>query len=133
MVMKNIEERNKKCKQDKIELLGDEPTELLCHNEAMYQLDEGIFCEFMSNMSDEEIYKLLSSRLGLLKVGLLETLNDTLFDPDLIQYLCGLTFVKKDSLKLYLQKNRLMSQVRNGFEVDYSNEKMKKVLQRLKK
>lgn len=73
----------------------------------MYQLDEnvGTCHEFLQNCSDEERYKLLSSRLGMLKIGILETLNDTLYDHDLVQYLCGLYFVKKDSSKLSPQKN----------------------------
>ncbi|MCI6266789.1 MAG: hypothetical protein MR598_08105 [Erysipelotrichaceae bacterium] len=130
-----LEERNKSLKKSKQEILKDDPIELLCHNEAMYQLDGdvGTCHEFLQNCSDEEIYKLLSSRLGLLKTGILETLNDTLYDPDLVQNLCGLNFVRKDSSKLSPQKKQLLLQLRNGSEVNYETEQIQKVLQRAKK
>ncbi|MGN1268400.1 MAG: hypothetical protein ACI4U0_02720 [Candidatus Aphodocola sp.] len=130
-----LEERNKSLKKSKQEILKDDPIELLCHNEAMYQLDGdvGTCHEFLQNCSDEEIYKLLSSRLGLLKIGILETLNDTLYDPDLVQNLCGLNFVRKDSSKLSPQKKQLLLQLRNGSEVNYETEQIQKVLQRAKK
>ena len=129
-----LEERNKSFKQSKQEILKDDPIELLCHNEAMYQLDGdvGTCHEFLQNCSDEERYKLLSSSLGMLKIGILETLNDTLYDPDLVQYLCGLKFVRKDSSKLSSQKKRLLQQLRNNFEVNYETEQMQKVLSRIK-
>lgn len=129
-----LEERNNTFKQSKQEMLKDDPIELLCHNEAMYQLDGGMgTChEFLQNCSDEERYKLLSSKLGMLKVGILETLNDTLFDPDLVQYLCGLKFIKNDSSKLSSQKRQLLQQLRNNFEVNYETEPIQKVLQRTK-
>lgn len=129
-----LEERNESFKQSKQEILKDEPTELLCYNEAMCQLDGDIGnChEFLQNCSDEKIYKLLRSRFGILKAGILEFLNDTLYDPDFVQYLCGLTFVKKDSSKLYFQKRRLLQQIRNNFEVNYETEQIQKVLHRTK-
>lgn len=129
-----LEERNKAFKQSKREILRDEPIELLCHNEAMYQLDgdTGTYHEFLQNCSDEEIYALLSSKLGMLKVEFLETLNDTLYDSDLIQNICGLQFVRKDSSKLSSQKKQLLQQLRNNFEVDYETEQIQKVLQRTK-
>ena len=101
----------------------------------MYQLDgeDGSCCEFLHNCSDEERYKLLSSKAGILKLGILETLNDTLFDPDLAQYLYGLNFVRKDSSKLSSQKRQILHQVRNDFKVDYESEQFKKVLQKIKK
>ena len=130
-----LEERNKSFKQSKQEILKGNPIELLCHNEAMYQLDGSVGdChEFLYNCSDEEIYKLLSSRLGILKFGILETLNETLYDTDFVQYLCGLKFVRKDSSKLSLQKKQLLCQLRNNFEVNYETEQLQKVLQRIKK
>lgn len=129
-----LEERNKSFKKSKQEILKDDPIELLCHNEAMYQLDGdiGTCHEFLQNCSDEEKYKLLSSRLGMLKIGILETLNDTLYDPDLVQNLCGLNFVKKDSSKLSSQKKQLLQQLRNNFEVNYETDQIQKVLQRTK-
>ena len=100
----------------------------------MYQLDRDSWSchEFLQNYSDEEMYKLLSSKIGMLKIGILETLNDTLYDPDLVQYLCGLKFVKKDSSKLSHQKKQILQQLRNNFEVNYETESIQKVLKRTK-
>lgn len=130
-----LEKRNKSFKQSKQKILKDDPIELLCHNEAMYQLeqDSGTCHEFLQNCSDEAMYKLLSSRLGMLKIGILETLNDTLYDSDLVQYLCGLNFVRKDSSKLSPQKKQLLLQLKNGFEVNYETEQIQKVLKQAKK
>lgn len=129
-----LEERNQAFKQSKQEILKDDPIELLCHNEAMYQLDGdvGTCHEFLRNCSDEERYKLLSSKLGMLKIGILETLNYTLYDPDLVQNLCGLKFVRKDSSKLSSQKKQLLQQLKNNFEVNYETAQIQKVLQRTK-
>ena len=127
-------ERQKKAKQTIREIKKNDPVELLCANEAMYQLDSShALChEFLYNISDEERYDILSSKLGMLKANILESLNDSLYDPDIIQYLCGLRFVRKDSSKLNRQKRQLLNQVRSGFEVDYQTETMKKVLQKTK-
>lgn len=130
-----LEERNKSFKHSKQEILKDNPINLLCHNEAMYQLDGNIgTChEFLYNCSDEDRYKLLSSTFGILKMGILTTLNDALYDPDLVQYLCGLNFVRKDSSKLFFQKKLLLHQLRNNFEVNYETEQLQKILHRTKK
>lgn len=134
LIKQTLEERNKAFSQSKQEILKDDPIELLCHNEAMYQLDRDSWSchEFLQNYSDEEMYKLLSSKIGMLKIGILETLNDTLYDPDLVQYLCGLKFVKKDSSKLSHQKKQILQQLRNNFEVNYETESIQKVLKRTK-
>ena len=118
-------ERQQKEKQEIREIRKDDPVELLCANEAMYQLDGdvGTCREFLYNISDEERYDLLSSKLGMLKVGILEMLNDSLYDPDIMQYLCGLN----------KQKRQLLSQARSGYEVDYQTKTMQKALQRIKK
>ena len=128
-------ERQQKEKQEIREIRKDDPVELLCANEAMYQLDGdvGTCREFLYNISDEERYDILRSKLGMLKAGILESLNDSLYDPDIMQYLCGLKFVRKDSSKLSGQKRQLLSQVRSGYEVDYQTETMQKALQRIKK
>ena len=134
LIKQTLEERNKAFSQSKQEILKDDPIDLLCHNEAMYQLDRDSWSchEFLQNYSDEEMYKLLSSKIGMLKIGILETLNDTLYDPDLVQYLCGLKFVKKDSSKLSHQKKQILQQLRNNFEVNYETESIQKVLKRTK-
>lgn len=128
-------ERQQKEKQEIREIRKNDPVELLCANEAMYQLDGdvGTCREFLYNISDEERYDLLSSKLGMLKVGILEMLNDSLYDPDIMQNLCGLKFVRKDSSKLNKQKRQLLSQARSGYEVDYQTKTMQKALQRIKK
>lgn len=128
-------ERQQKEKQEIREIRKDDPVELLCANEATFQLDSGLaLChEFLYNISDEERYDILSSKLGMLKAGILESLNDSLYDPDIMQYLCGLKFVRKDSSKLNRQKRQLLSQARSGYEVDYQTETMQKALQRIKK
>lgn len=101
----------------------------------MYQLDgdtDALFYEAFQNYSDEKMYRLLSSKLGMLKLGILETLNFTLFDSDIVQYLYGLNFVRKDSSKLNRQKRKLLHEARSGYEVNYKIEGIKKVLQRNK-
>ncbi len=128
-------ERQQKEKQVIREIRKDDPIELLCANEAMCQLDgdTGTCREFLYNISDEERYDLFSSKLGMTKVDILEILNDSLYDSDIMQYLCGLKFVRKDSSKLNKQKRQLLSQARSGYEVDYQTETMQKALQRIKK
>lgn len=136
-IKKMLLERHQKEKQIIRKIRKDCPVELLCANEAMYKLDGnvgiGTCHEFLYNISDEERYDLLSSKLGMIKVGILEILNDSLYDLDIMQNLCGLKFVRKDSSKLNKQKRQLLSQVRCGYEVDYQTETMQKALQRIKK
>ncbi len=134
LIKQILEERNKSFKQSKKEILKDEPIELLCHNDAMYHLegDSGWCYEGLLNCSDEEMYKLLGSKLGRLKMGILDVLNDTLYDTDLGCYLYGLIFVRKDSSKLSFQKKQLLHQLRNGFKVNYETEQIQKVLKTMK-
>ena len=127
-----LEERNQSFKQSKQEILIKSPVDILCHNDAMDQLDDDTFHEFLYNYSDKEMYKMLSTRLGRLKGVILDALNDTIYDPDIVQYLCGLIFVRRDSSKLSSQKEQLLHQLRNNFEVDYETEQIQKVLQRRK-
>ena len=130
-----LEERNKNFEQEKQEIAKSSRIELLSHSDAMYHLDgdKGTYHEFsLQNYSNEELYKTLGSKLGMLKVAILEILNDTLFDTDLCQYICGLRFVREDSSKLSSQKRQLMKQLKNNVEVNYENEQMQKILQRSK-
>lgn len=127
-----LEERNKNFEQEKQEIAKSSRIELLGHSDAMYHLDgdKGTYHEFsLQNYSNEELYKTLGSKLGMLKVAILEILNDTLFDTDLCQYICGLRFVREDSSKLSSQKRQLMKQLKNNVEVNYENEQMQKILQ----
>lgn len=129
-----LEERNKIFKQETKEILKKYPIELLCHNEAMYQLDGATSTchKFLKNCSDEETYRLISSNLGRLKCIILCLLNESIYDADILQYLCGLKFIRKDSSKLSNQKNHLLNQVKNNYEVNYESEQIKKVLQKIK-
>lgn len=129
-----LEQRQQYSKQAIIETIKDDPIELLCSNEAMCQLDGDIATchEFLYNISEEERYKLLSSKLGTIKIRLSKILNDSLFELDIMQYLCGLNFVRKDSSKLNKQKRILLQQVRNGYKVDYQTDTMQKALQKIK-
>ena len=127
-----LEERNKSLKQSKQELFKNDPIELLCYNEAMYHFDEVIGYECLQNYSDEEMYKLLSSKLGILKAGALDILSETLYDLDFFQNLYGLRFVKKDSSKLSFQKSQLLHQLENNFEVNYETDQIQKVLHKIK-
>ena len=123
-----FEIRERTIKQDKEDLLRNNPPEFLCYNDALYQIDEEIILEPYMNLSPEEQYRYLKSPLGVLKLSIAELLNDTILDPDEIQYLYGLHFVRKDSRKLNYQKRLLMSQLNRGYEVDYSREPIQRVL-----
>ena len=135
LLKRSLEERAKKVRQEKQEIFKEHPIELLCYSDAMYQLDgdtNALFYEAFQNYSDEKMHRLLSSKLGMLKLGILETLNFTLFDSDIVQYLYGLNFVRKNSSKLNRQKRKLLHEARSGYEVNYEIEGIKKVLQRNK-
>lgn len=127
--------RQQKAKQVIRDAYKFDPIEILCANEAMCQLNAGdqTSHEFLYNINDEEKYKLLSSKLGMMKVSILEILNDSLFDYDLMQYLAGLKFVLNDSSKLNKQKRQLLQQVRSGYVVDYESDSMQKTLIKRKK
>lgn len=115
-----------------VDTFKDNPIDLLCSNEAMYQLDGDIYkChKLYNNLSDEEKYKILKSNYRRIKTSLLQLINDTLLDTDLFQNWYGLRFVKKDSSTLNKQKNKLLKQAINGYEVDYQSETMQKALKR---
>lgn len=132
---KALEDREERITKEKKQWFKEDPIEALGANEAFCQLDGdmGLCHEFMMNYSNEKMYRHLNSKLGRLKLMILDNLNDTLFDPDLVQNLCGLRFVTKDSSKLNLQKRRLLNQVNSGFEVDYNTEPMQKALTKIKK
>ena len=117
-----------------IELVSkDTFVDILTVNDAMYQLDGtfATFHEFLFNISDEEMYRLLKSKFGNIKLAFLENLNNNLFDSDLMQYLCGLKFILNDSSKLKKQKRQLKQQVRSGYEVNYQTDAIQKKLKRI--
>lgn len=118
-----LEYRQQKAKQAIIDTKKDEPVEVICENDALGQLESISLCwclEFLHNISDDELYKLLSSKLGMMKIKILDTLNDTIFETDLMQNLYGLKLVIKDSFKLNGLKRQLLQQVKNGYEVSYN-------------
>lgn len=128
--MRNVlQERKNKIREDRIDLLKNNPCEALCYNDALYQIDEEILLEPYMNLSQEERYRYLSSPFGIVKLSIADLLNDTILDPDEVQYLYGLHFIRKDAAKLSQQKRQIMSQVmRKSYDVDYSTETMRKVL-----
>lgn len=73
-------ERQQKTKQAIKKIWKDDPVELLCANKAMFQLDGGDadLHEFLYNYSEEEIYNLLSTKLGIKKSTILDRLNTSL-------------------------------------------------------
>ena len=126
-------ERQQQTKRE-IELVSkDTFVDILTVNDAMYQLDGtfATFHEFLFNISDEEMYRLLKSKFGNIKLAFLENLNNNLFDSDLMQYLCGLKFILNDSSKLKKQKRQLKQQVRSGYEVNYQTDVIQKKLKRI--
>ncbi len=132
-----LEKRQHNAKQTIIEVKESTlPFDVLCASDAMQELEAISLCsclEFLCNISDEERYKLISSKLGMMKIAILERLNDTLFDPDLMQNLYGLMFATIDSFKLNRQKRKLLEQVRDGYKVDYESPRMQYALQKIKK
>lgn len=132
LVKKALEERQERVIKERETIKKECFEELLCFNEAMYQLDgsPSTCHEFGYNYSDEEIYKLLKSKLGVFKLTFMEFLNDGLFGFDLIQNICGMRFIRRDSSKLSFQKRQLLHQVNSGFEVNYSTENIQKALRK---
>ena len=135
LIKSMLEQRQQKAKQAIIDEIKDYPVNTLCISDTMCQL-ESVLCggclEFLYNISDEERYKLISSKLGKMKIAILEILNDSIFDLDLMQNLYGLKFAIKDSFKLNRQKKQLLQQVRNGYKVDYEDDTIQYTLQKVK-
>lgn len=130
VIVRNLlQERKDKIRQDRIDLLKNNPYEALCYNDALYQIDDEIIFDLYMNLSEEERYRYLSSPIGVAKLSIADILNDTILDPDEVQYLYGLHFIRKDSAKLKQQKRQIMSQVmKRSYDVDYSTDAMRKVL-----
>ena len=87
--------------------------------------------QYLYNISDEEAYDLYCSKLGRLKIAILEHIDDCYFG-DFFQCLRTMKFVIKDNLKLGEQKRQLLSQVKSGYEVDYQNPTMQRALKLIK-
>lgn len=130
-----LEKRNQEFESYKPKLTKDGPEALPCFNDAMWQI-EGIvrpYREFLPNWSDEEKYKLLTSKLKSLKIRALENFNYFLYESDFLQYLYISNFVRKDSSRLSYQKSNILKQLKNHYEVNYDTEEVQKVLKKINK
>ena len=121
-------ERQQQTKRETEVVSKDAFVNILTVNDAMYQLDGTLATihEFLFNVSDEEMYRLLKSKFGNIKIIFLENLNNNLFGSDLIQNLYGLKFILNDSSRLKQQKRQLEQQVRSGYEVNYQTDTLQK-------
>lgn len=116
---KLLEERNKRFEEEKM-LTKKNFDELLGCNDAMLQLDNKFSpLEPLGNISDDEMYKLISSGLGNFKLLVCDLMSDSILDTDIVQSLYGLKFIRKDSSKLKKQKRQLLQEAKNGSTVDY--------------
>ena len=62
---------------------------------------------------------------------MMEKLDNTWFESDIISDLYALSFVKRDERKLAKQKRQLFLQVASGYQVNYTTENMQKGLARV--
>lgn len=82
-------------------------------------------------ISDEEVYKMLTSNLSLYKNIILEYLNGIVFSTDLTINMYILGKVLNDSSRLTTQKKILLEQAKEGYEVDYTTPSMEKILRKV--
>ena len=116
-----FEERNRRFEEEKA-LMKREfgMDEVLGCNDAMFQLDNEFSpLELLANISDEERYRLMSSRLGTFKMFICEMMNDSIVDPDIVQSLYGIKFIRSDNRRLSKQRRKLLQEARSGSSVDY--------------
>lgn len=130
-----LESMQRVIKEERIEEIGDGISYLLEYNDATGQLDENgnWIHQYYTNMPDDKLYKMLCSKLGFLRLMIMEKLDDTWFESDLISDLYALRFVKRDERKLAKQKRQLFEQVASGYQVDYNTPNMQKGLARIRK
>ncbi len=102
------------------------------YNEAFQFLDDELLLEPLSNVTDEELANINTSKITMIKYVILEMLNESLLDADIFQDLYGLKKVIEDSNRLNMQKKILYNQVKNGYKVDYNSDTMKKTLKKVK-
>ena len=88
--------------------------------------------EPLSNVTDEELANINTSKITMIKYVILEMLNESLLDADIFQDLYGLKKVIEDSNRLNMQKKILYNQVKNGYKIDYNSDTMKKTLKKVK-
>lgn len=105
--------------------------EILEFNSALNYLDDNILISPSSNISDEEFYRMQISKLQQIKYIILTILDESIFDYDIFQNLYGMKKVLEDSSKLGSQRRILLSQAKDGIDVDYGSENMQKAKQKV--
>lgn len=106
--------------------------EVLSYNDALQQINGGITLNPYNNITDEELYNLLKSFWGIKKYNFLKNVDTQMFDNDIFNYIYGLYFVKNDNKRLYDQRQRLLYQVKNGYEVNYNKENIQYAVKSIK-
>lgn len=100
-------------------------------DEAFQYLNEDKLLSLGFNISDEEIYKIFSSKLLMLKRFIMEEFSDSILEMDFFQNIYGMKKVLEDSRRLEVQKNNLLKQAEGTFPVDYESDVMRLVYPRL--
>lgn len=104
--------------------------EILTSNEALQFLDQTNIIQLGNNLTEEQSYRITTSKLLTLKNKLLKELNEHIEDKDIYNILFGLKKVLEDSTKLNTQKQVLLAQSKNGYIIDYNTSTMKRALKK---
>ena len=126
---KALEQRKKEIAEERKTIYKG--LEILEFNSALNYLDDNILISPSSNISDEEFYRMQISKLQQIKYIILTILDESIFDYDIFQNLYGMKKVLEDSSKLGSQRRILLSQAKDGIDVDYDSENMQKVKQKV--
>lgn len=118
----NMEEYKKYC----------EGSEKFIFNDAASYLDSHLVLEFGTNITDEQFYKITSSKLQTLKYAILEELNDGIFDADFFQDSYALFKTLEDRAKVSSQKRILLREAKTGDFIDYGTSGMQSSLKRVR-
>lgn len=126
---KALEQRKKEIAEERKTIYKG--SEILEFNSALNYLDDNILISPGSNISDEEFYRMQISKLQQIKYIILTILDESIFDYDIFQNLYGMKKVLEDSSKLGSQRRILLSQAKDGIDVDYGSENMQKAKQKV--
>ena len=126
---KALEQRKKEIAEERKTIYKG--LEILEFNSALNYLDDNILISPGSNISNEEFYRIQISKLQQIKYIILTILDESILDYDIFQNLYGIKKVLEDSSKLTNQRKILLSQAKNGLDVDYESENMQKVKQKI--
>lgn len=126
---KALEQRKKEIAEERKTIYKG--LEILEFNSALNYLDDNILISPGSNISNEEFYRIQISKLQQIKYIILTILDESILDYDIFQNLYGMKKVLEDSSKLTNQRKILLSQAKNGLDVDYESENMQKVKQKI--